>query len=115
MMDTAQANCNHSTREILVDTVKICACVLVAVGHFFQSMTGSGILSSNGLLAWFDRTIYYFHVPLFFICSGYLYQKISCVRTVSAWKKSCIKEIINTGNTLCDLCRSYLGVENRIQ
>ena len=63
------------TREKWVDDVKVIACILVVLGHFFQSMTKSNILPENGLYQWFNTTIYYFHVPLFFICSGYLYQK----------------------------------------
>lgn len=63
------------TREKWVDDVKVIACILVVLGHFFQSMTKANILPENNLYGWFNTTIYYFHVPLFFICSGYLYQK----------------------------------------
>ena len=63
------------TREKWVDDVKVIACILVALGHFFMSMVQSGILPDSNLHEWFITTIYYFHVPLFFICSGYLYQK----------------------------------------
>lgn len=64
------------TREKWVDDVKVIACILVVLGHFFQSMTKANILSENDLYECFNTTIYYFHVPLFFICSGYLYQKL---------------------------------------
>lgn len=60
-----------------VDDVKVIACILVVLGHFFQSMTKANILPANDLYKWFNTTIYYFHVPLFFMCSGYLYQKYS--------------------------------------
>ena len=40
-------------------------------------MTKADILPKSDLYKWFNTTIYYFHVPLFFICSGYLYQKYS--------------------------------------
>ena len=43
--------------------------MLVVLGYFFQSMIKSGILQANGVYGWFETTIYYFHVPLFFICS----------------------------------------------
>ncbi len=62
-------------REIWVDNVKVIACVLVVLGHFFQSMVKASIISDNSLYQWFIQTIYYFHVPLFFICSGYLYRR----------------------------------------
>ena len=62
-----------------MDDVKVIACILVVVGHFFQSMVKASILPDSGLYEWFITTVYYFHVPLFFICSGYLYQKYSKV------------------------------------
>lgn len=61
-------------REIWVDNVKVVACVLVALGHFFQSMTQSGVLSANNLYQWLSQTIYYFHVQLFSSAPG-IYMK----------------------------------------
>ena len=52
------------TREKWVDDVKVIACILVVLGHFFQSMTKANILPENDLYEWFETTIYYFHVPL---------------------------------------------------
>lgn len=85
------------TREKWVDDVKVIACILVVLGHFFQSMTKSNILSENGLYQWFNTTIYYFHVPLFFICSGYLYQKYSKVNSVGSWCKNVAKKALALG------------------
>ena len=65
----------RSSRETWVDAVKVLACILVVLGHFFQSMTKANIIEQTVLYTWFNRTIYYFHVPLFFLCSGYLYQR----------------------------------------
>lgn len=84
-------------REHWIDNIKIVACILVATGHFFQSMWQSGVLEKSVFLSWFDQTIYYFHVPLFFVCSGYLYQKYSTVRTFSAWKNSVMKKALVLG------------------
>ena len=85
------------TREKWVDDVKVIACILVVLGHFFQSMTKANILPENDLYQWFNTTIYYFHVPLFFICSGYLYQKYSNVNSVSSWCKNVAKKGIALG------------------
>lgn len=52
-------------REKWVDYVKVIACVLVVLGHFFQSMVKATIIPDNDLYSWFNKTIYYFHVPLF--------------------------------------------------
>ena len=85
------------TREKWVDNVKVIACILVVLGHFFQSMTKASILPENDLYEWFETTIYYFHVPLFFICSGYLYQKYSKVNGVSSWCKNVAKKALALG------------------
>ena len=85
------------TREKWVDDVKVIACILVVLGHFFQSMTKANILLENGLYKWFNTTIYYFHVPLFFICSGYLYQKYSKVNDFKSWKKNVAKKALALG------------------
>ena len=85
------------TREKWVDDVKVIACILVVLGHFFQSMTKANILSENDLYKWFNTTIYYFHVPLFFICSGYLYQKYSKVNSVDGWFRNVVKKALALG------------------
>lgn len=85
------------TREKWVDDVKVIACILVVLGHFFQSMTKANILPENDLYKWFETTIYYFHVPLFFICSGYLYQKYSKVNSVRSWCKNVLKKVLALG------------------
>lgn len=85
------------TREKWVDDVKVIACIFVVLGHFFQSMTKANILPENDLYKWFNTTIYYFHVPLFFICSGYLYQKYSKVNDFKSWKKNVAKKALALG------------------
>ena len=85
------------TREKWVDDVKIIACILVVVGHFFQSMVKASILPDSGLYEWFITTVYYFHVPLFFICSGYLYQKYSKVNSVGSWRRNVAKKVLALG------------------
>lgn len=84
-------------REIWVDNVKVIACILVVLGHFFQSMTQANVLPANDLYQWFNQTIYYFHVPLFFICSGYLYQKLSVVHDVHSWGRNVLKKLLVLG------------------
>ena len=84
-------------REKWIDYVKVIACILVVLGHFFQSMTKANILPENNLYKWFEMTIYYFHVPLFFICSGYLYQKYSRVTSVDCWCKNILKKALALG------------------
>ena len=84
-------------REIWVDNIKVIACILVVLGHFFMSMVTANVLPDTDLYQWFRQTIYYFHVPLFFICSGYLYQKLSKVDNVHSWWKNVLKKALNLG------------------
>lgn len=86
-----------NTRIIWVDITKIIACVLVVLGHFFQSMTKASIIPAGNLYEWFNTTIYYFHVPLFFICSGYLYQEYSKVNSLESWKRNIVKKGLALG------------------
>lgn len=84
-------------REIWVDNVKVIACILVVLGHFFMSMVTANVLPDIDLYQWFRQAIYYFHVPLFFICSGYLYQKLNKVDDVHSWWKNVLKKALNLG------------------
>lgn len=84
-------------RNIWVDNIKVFACVLVVLGHFFKSMVASQMISESYLYHWFVDTIYYFHVPLFFVCSGYLYQKYSCVNSFGSWGCNAFKKLVNLG------------------
>ena len=87
----------HRTREAWVDNVKAVACVLVALGHFFQSVVSSGVIQENWFTGWFDRTVYFFHVPLFFICSGYVYQKYSGIHSLRAHCANIGKKAVTLG------------------
>lgn len=84
-------------REKWIDYIKTFACILVASGHFFMSMVESEILLDTTMYRWFIRTIYYFHVPLFFMCSGYLYQKKSKIDSYLKWKNSVSTKAITLG------------------
>lgn len=80
-------------REKWVDGVKMFACILVVLGHFFQSMVKANILLDTAMHRWFEQSIYMFHVPLFFICSGYLYQRYSEVSNIKAWQRNVLKKL----------------------
>ncbi len=84
-------------KESWIDDVKVIACMLVLFGHLMQSMTSSNIVSGGELYQWFNKTIYYFHVPLFFICSGYLYQRNSCVNSLHSWGRNVLKKLLALG------------------
>lgn len=62
-------------RYVWVDYIKIFAYLLVVFGHLYMSMMAGGWIKETArYYCWPVQTIYTFHVPLFFICSGFLYQ-----------------------------------------
>lgn len=85
------------TREKWIDHIKIFACILVALGHFFQSMIHADILQETFVSRWFETTIYYFHVPLFFLCSGYLYQKQTGKPGFGGWCSHVLQKALTLG------------------
>lgn len=80
-----------------IDYVKVIACIFVVLGHFFQSIVKANLLQDNNIYEWFNRSIYCFHVPLFFICSGYLYQKLSNIDKVDKWIYNVKKKLVVLG------------------
>lgn len=80
-----------------VDNSKCIACILVVLGHLLQGLTQAGILDSSLIMyGYFEKTIYYFHVPLFFVCSGYLHQdKIK--NNSYNHKEYLLRKIVNLG------------------
>ncbi|MDD6276804.1 MAG: acyltransferase [Clostridia bacterium] len=88
---------NAKNREVWVDNVKVIACILVVAGHFWQSMVTSGLAPENDFYLCFIQTVYYFHVKLFFICSGYLFQKYSRVNSLKSWTRNTLKKLLALG------------------
>lgn len=81
-----------------VDAVKLLACLLVVFGHLFMSMVSSGLLNEDNV--WYQfliQTIYSFHVPLFFVCSGFLYQFHKGGSTPKAHLRSIKKKALALG------------------
>lgn len=97
IMCNSSKRLTYHTREIWIDNIKIIACVLVALGHFFHSIVDANILPESEMYKWFYQTIYCFHVPLFFICSGYLFQKFSKVVSIKSWGENIINKALALG------------------
>ena len=72
MFPTAE---NGGTREGWVDAVKGLACMLVVVGHAWEGLVEAGVLVDGVLWYGVEGAIYSFHIQLFFLCSGYLWQR----------------------------------------
>lgn len=90
-------NETEKNRIIWVDNVKVIAIVLVVLGHLFQGIGTAGIIKFTAPISFFEAFIYTFHVPLFFICSGFLYQKTTVVNSLQSYKNNALKKITALG------------------
>lgn len=90
-------NETENKRIIWVDNVKSIAFILVALGHLLQGLIKAGVMQNSSGFTFFNTFIYTFHVPLFFICSGYLYQKTSVVNDLKSYKNNILKKALALG------------------
>lgn len=88
---------NIKKREIWVDNVKVLAISLVVFGHLMQSFKLSGIITDGSAVNGFLDIIYMFHVPLFFICSGFLYQHLTKKQGAKEYGKNILKKLMALG------------------
>ncbi len=84
-------------RVFWIDNVKVIACIFVVLVHFYQSMVLSDLASDSIIYKWVMNTIRFFPVQLFFICSGYLYQKYSDVSSVRKWGINILNKFLALG------------------
>ena len=87
----------NKTRLQWVDDTKLLACVLVVLGHFAQSMVRAGILPDTAAYTLCNSALYTFHVPLFFICSAYLYRRFTVLRTGGDYARHIGKKALALG------------------
>lgn len=80
-----------------IDNIKCFACILVALGHFWMSMIASNLQKENIAYNLIIQSIYTFHVPLFFVCSGFLYQKSNKVHSFKSWGENIFDKALNLG------------------
>lgn len=87
----------NKQRVAWVDGVKVIAIILVAVGHLCQGLVLSGILEDNANVNTFINILYLFHVKLFFVCSGFLYQRKTETQSFKAYSKNILNKAIAFG------------------
>lgn len=85
------------TRYYFVDNLKIAACILVVLGHFFMSVVASDIMPESSLYNFLIQAVYTFHVPLFFVCSGFLYQRSNRVHSLRPYAKNIAQKLLDLG------------------
>ncbi len=87
----------YGKRVHYIDNIKIAACILVVLGHFQTSMVVNGIFPDDMFYSLTNMSLYTFHVPIFFVCSGFLYQKTNRVHSVKSWLDNVWKKLIALG------------------
>ena len=84
-------------RYAYIDNIKLSACLLVVAGHFFMSMTANGLMPYSAPYYYILHTVYTFHVPVFFVCSGFLYQKTNRVHSFVSWRNNVGRKLLDLG------------------
>ena len=85
-------------RILWIDSMKIFSCLLVVIGHLYMSMKSGGWISGDAVYYCFPiQTVYAFHVPLFFVCSGYLYQHKNVEYTLNSHINNIKNKALNLG------------------
>ena len=84
-----------NNRVVWIDVAKIAACILIVAGHLLRGLSSSGILTCA---VWDStvRVLYFFHVQVFFFCSGFLYRRNTAPGLVS-WGKNILKKLVDLG------------------
>ena len=60
-------------RLIWIDIAKSFAIILVVLGHVWRGLEEGALINNASTFMTLDHAIYYFHMPVFFIISGYLF------------------------------------------
>lgn len=84
---------NELKRDTYIDNIKILACFLVVAGHLLKSMVEAGCMQAGSVFEYGMEVLYSFHVNLFFMCSGYLYQKYSKIDSLKSYGQHLLKKI----------------------
>ncbi|MGL4875106.1 MAG: acyltransferase family protein [Clostridium sp.] len=85
-------------RETWLDESKGIGILLVVLGHVILGFLNANMyLDKKNLLEYVFFTIYSFHMPLFFIISGYLYKKTWQIKNIQNLKVRIINKFIALG------------------
>ncbi|SDI72445.1 Acyltransferase family protein [Pseudobutyrivibrio sp. 49] len=63
-------------REYWLDNLRAFACILVVIGHLLRGLIPVINLPNESYFKLFVDFIYYFHVYIFFFCSGFLFERV---------------------------------------
>jgi fucose 4-O-acetylase-like acetyltransferase len=89
---------NLKERELWLEYAKGIGIFLVVMGHVNLGFLQANMFKSSQLIMkYIHFFIYSFHMPLFFIISGYLYSKTWNVHNLTDYKRNITKKVINLG------------------
>lgn len=86
-----------SKRTVWIDNIKVIAMIFVVLCHFSQSMIEADIISRSSALVFFNEFSYLFHIQLFFMCSGWLFQKYTSYKSIKDYGNNIAKKFIALG------------------
>ena len=68
-----------------VRNLEATAALLIALGSLLTFAAGVGAIPDAGVARWAQDCLFPLQFPVFFFCTGYLYQRYRTVRTRRAW------------------------------
>jgi fucose 4-O-acetylase-like acetyltransferase len=71
---TATVQPSPTSRDLSLDVAKGVGIILVVIGHAWRGLDSAGMIGNRVLFDVIDHAIYNFHMPLFFILSGMVFE-----------------------------------------
>lgn len=84
-------------RVIWIDIIKIFSLIYIVIVHFVQSMQKSGFIADTTFWLWIVSICSCIMVQLFFLCSGFLFQKQCHISSVREWMQQIKKKLFYLG------------------
>ncbi|MEC4184780.1 hypothetical protein VJ918_08155 [Adlercreutzia sp. R21] len=81
-------------RDTWVLNLEATAALLIALGSLLTFAAAAGLISNEGLARWTQECLFPLQFPVFYFCSGYLYQRYRAVRTRRAWALNLRREAV---------------------
>ena len=82
------------SRDQWVDAIRGFGILLVTIGHTWRGLESSGLIPDFGLFQAVDMRIYAFHMPLFFLVSGFYLPRVLGARTWTRFATSRIERLL---------------------
>lgn len=84
----------ESGRVDFIDVGKGVGILLVVFGHVWRGLHGAGIVSDSSFYVSIDNAVYLFHMPLFFILSGMVFERPALRQNIREFITGRVESII---------------------